>query len=346
MAFIFTMRTSHRHGDSTATADDNLSVIMENGDDPAPPPIPPKASGRTPHRRIPIGFPPSRRGLDPPPPYSVYEGVRGPKGERLNDLRNNKFVAKRGGWKRFCLIALIASTIIAGLVVGLVVGLWNRDRNRNRLQAATPSPSANPIVGGFPAGSYNIEVYLAAVATNCTSNPDTFSCGPYSNPTGQPTQYQWIINMTAPNTFKISSTNNPFMPMFSMIPLTLLDSGMPTERWHFSRTYDMAVVPSSSITPNNVRTTCYYNGTTMEADLYTKMRANYPNNSTAPSPNGSMFRSWGSAVSVTLKANGGDNTPNCYTLNGGSLGQRVTDGFTARPSGSTCQCRYKNTDEL
>jgi hypothetical protein len=57
------------------------------------------------------------------PPFANYDNVRGPKGEKFTDLRNNRHVAKRGGWTRVLLIALIVLLILAGLGVGLGVGL-------------------------------------------------------------------------------------------------------------------------------------------------------------------------------------------------------------------------------
>ncbi len=52
--------------------------------------------------------------------------VTGPKGEKLEDLRNNAYVARRGGWKRICLIALVVIACIVALAVGLAVGLHKK----------------------------------------------------------------------------------------------------------------------------------------------------------------------------------------------------------------------------
>jgi hypothetical protein len=43
--------------------------------------------------------------------------------KRLNELRENPQIAKRGGWRRLALVAGIMVLCIAGLVAGLVVGL-------------------------------------------------------------------------------------------------------------------------------------------------------------------------------------------------------------------------------
>jgi hypothetical protein len=57
------------------------------------------------------------------PPFTEYNDVTGPRGEKFSDLRNNRHVAKRGGWTRVLLIALIVLLLIVGLAVGLGVGL-------------------------------------------------------------------------------------------------------------------------------------------------------------------------------------------------------------------------------
>lgn len=54
--------------------------------------------------------------------YSVWD-VSGPRGEKLMDMRNNKYMVRRGGWKRLCLIFLVVAIIAIALGVGLAVGL-------------------------------------------------------------------------------------------------------------------------------------------------------------------------------------------------------------------------------
>jgi hypothetical protein len=45
--------------------------------------------------------------------------------KHLANLRNNPNIAKRGGWKRLALIALMITLSLVGLIVGLVIGLKN-----------------------------------------------------------------------------------------------------------------------------------------------------------------------------------------------------------------------------
>lgn len=104
-----------------------LSAIAEDGDAPA---IPPKAAHRPVSRRFGLGSPPKHDHESPPPPYTSFADVLGPNGEKFNDVRNNKHIARRGGWKRLCIIGFVAAVVLVGLVVGLVVGMRHKGSNR------------------------------------------------------------------------------------------------------------------------------------------------------------------------------------------------------------------------
>jgi hypothetical protein len=95
-----------------------LGPIDENGG--MGPDIPQRSQYR-PMARFLHTFQPS--GAREPPPYTAYNDVTGPRGEKFSDVRNNRHVAKRGGWTRVLLIALIVLLLMAGLGVGLGVGL-------------------------------------------------------------------------------------------------------------------------------------------------------------------------------------------------------------------------------
>ena len=110
--------------------DVRLSVIDEDGD-AAPP------SSRIPHnkvlnrpfsRRFHFGDPPRHSFDSSPPKYSVWD-VTGPKGEKLQDVRNNKYIARRGGWTRLLVIGFVLFAVIIALVVGLAVGLRKNRKN-------------------------------------------------------------------------------------------------------------------------------------------------------------------------------------------------------------------------
>jgi len=140
MAFIFSMRSTpvgsmHRRDPASGST---LPPISEDGssfsEPREPPAIPPRARNRPPHKIFALGASPKLNYEGGPPAYSHFdEDVEGPNGEKLADVRkgisNNKHIARRGGWKRLALIALIAIFCIVGLIVGLVVGLRKRNSN-------------------------------------------------------------------------------------------------------------------------------------------------------------------------------------------------------------------------
>lgn len=109
-----------------SSRDARLSVIVEDG---SIPPIPPKTHNRPFSRRWNLGEPPRHSFEKSPPKYSVWD-VTGPKGEKLLDVRNNKYIANRGGRWRICIILLAMTAIVVALVLGLIIGLRKRNSNR------------------------------------------------------------------------------------------------------------------------------------------------------------------------------------------------------------------------
>lgn len=113
----------------------SLPPIEEDGTSfasPTAPPVPPRAWNRPAYTVFGLGVP-QRLDFDRSlPEYSQFDssGVEGPHGEKLSDVRkginNNKHIAKRGGWRRLALIALIVILCFVVLVLGLVFGLRNR----------------------------------------------------------------------------------------------------------------------------------------------------------------------------------------------------------------------------
>lgn len=132
-----------RAGSRASSLDHRLSIIAE--DSSAPPTIPAQAQTHNrPFRNRFLGDPPRYSNGSRPPQYSMWD-VTGPKGEKFQDLRDNAYVAQRGGWKRICLIAFIIIACIIALVVGLVVGLRKKSSRyvsiRNaRMHLSNPSP--------------------------------------------------------------------------------------------------------------------------------------------------------------------------------------------------------------
>ncbi|KAI9841428.1 MAG: hypothetical protein M1837_000704 [Sclerophora amabilis] len=346
----------HSHSDSS-----RLSVIMENGDAgpaSAPPSKPPNASHRPHSRRFQHGDPPGHEHDRPPPPYSPFANVIGPRGEKLLDVRNNVHLARRGGWRRLCTIGLILVVIIVGLTVGLVVGL----RERNKSSPAPPAPSPSEVEspdGPFPIGSYKITTFLSTETSNCTSNPSTWKCFPYAtiaqSATASTAFFNWIIvaNDSSPSKFSISSSTNPFALSFSNIPLELRNKGLESEHYSFSVPMDKEV-PNVEVTDDGSLATCYYNGTTLAADLYSKQPQSFPASpssssssaASAASPSTSSgaseeFRPYPFAVEVKQSISGGANVPTCFKTNRGQpVGDRITEGVSERDG--QCSCLYQN----
>lgn len=46
-------------------------------------------------------------------------------------LRNNKYISKRGGWKRLALIVLLIIITIVAIVVGVVVGTKKKSSSKS-----------------------------------------------------------------------------------------------------------------------------------------------------------------------------------------------------------------------
>ena len=112
-----------RAGSRASSLDHRLSIIAEDSNPPSLPST--NQTHNRPFSRRFLGDPPRYRDGREPPKYSVWD-VTGPKGEKLGDIRNNVYIAQRGGWKRICLVALIVIACIVALAVGLAVGLHEK----------------------------------------------------------------------------------------------------------------------------------------------------------------------------------------------------------------------------
>ncbi|KAF2093520.1 hypothetical protein NA57DRAFT_69233 [Rhizodiscina lignyota] len=291
--------------------------------------------------------------------------------------RDDNFFLRRGGWKRLILLILIFVIIIVGVVLGLVFGL----KSRNSKQSAPPStktnadttptssfsssssgsssdpdptpthtaaaaPSASSTPSKFPIGTYSMVTYLSTVQTNCTSNPDTWTCFPYStygeNQAKSMTTFNWNITAgSSPDTYKISSTDDPFSVSFSNVDLNIVDKGQASEHYMFQLTYDKQVQPSASLTDDDATTTCFYNATTFQSYLYTQMAKDYPSSGIKDA--NASYTEWPFAMRVEEVAGGGDNVPNCYKTNNNVVGDQIdSDSLKPQAGGELCDCLYLN----
>ncbi|MCJ1270130.1 hypothetical protein MMC22_010024 [Lobaria immixta] len=335
--------------------DVRLSIIEEDG---VPPPPPPKAHNRPFSRRWNIGDPPRASYENPPPKYSPWVAT-GPKGEKLWEVRNNKYIASRGGWKRICLVGFVVVAILVALIVGLVLGLKKSKTISNppeTLPSNSSSPSSPSTTAPFPAGSYTFTTYLDAVATNCTSVSADWQCAPYRTYSDSPSQalaiYQWIItdsgSPSSPN-LTISSSNNPFNVEFANVSLALVDPDLNSEQYTFTSHFNKVVIPSPGLY-------CYFNNTVVEGTLYTKRAKSGPpamsgsSTASAAQPTArkdvasDTFEEWKYAVQTTHSIGGGSTVPECFHMNNGVRGERVSDGIKPQAPDDMCSCVYQNYD--
>ncbi|KAL2063580.1 hypothetical protein VTL71DRAFT_5385 [Oculimacula yallundae] len=373
MSFIFTVRSTPRSSSSSMHRRDqqsagSLPAISEDGasflEPRQAPPVPPRAWNRPPHKNFALGSPPSLSFDGSPPPYTHFdssEDVKGPKGEKLSDLRrnleNNKHIAKRGGWKRFAIILAIVILCLVGLIVGLAVGLRKRHKNssseRDRSGSGSPAggasgtvnPATDPSTNAtFPAGSYRIDTFLDTISTNCTSNPATWRCFPYFTYATSASQsaatFDWIISPSSGSNYTISSTDNYFSIIFSNASLSLMNAGADDEHYFFQTMMDKPTKPVAQLGSANVASTCYFNSTTFQGYLYTKMPKTYMTNNETSSTDttNAAFAAWPYAVKVEQVASAGSGTPTCLGPSGENL-----DDSSVPDTTQLCDCLYLNT---
>ncbi|KAE8451372.1 hypothetical protein EG329_004001 [Mollisiaceae sp. DMI_Dod_QoI] len=318
----------------------SLPAISEDGasflEPRIAPAIPERAINRPSTRIWALGAEPPHT-YDSPPPYNQFDDL-GPRGEKLSDLRKsrglreNKWIAKRGGWKSVADKGNNSSS--------------NNNNNSSSSGGASGNvgPSSNPASNTtFPAGSYRFDTFLDTVATNCTSNPSTWLCYPYStyaqSRTSSAATFEWTISPVnnTPN-YTISSTSNYFSILFTDLSLSLQNPGASDEHYFFQTMMQKPTKPSVQLGSQNVASTCYFNSTTFHGYLYTKMPKSYPSNSTNTTDSSQAFSPWPYAVKVEQVAAAGEGTPTCVGPEGQSLGD-----FSVQDGTQLCDCLYLNT---
>ncbi|KAF2719597.1 hypothetical protein K431DRAFT_347816 [Polychaeton citri CBS 116435] len=253
-----------------------LTAIVES-----PPPIP----ARNPTRVV------SHSSWDPPPSYRERlpgrdqlamldlgdEGGQTPdESEKLAKLRQgNPHRARRlqrGGWSRFIILLVAALTIVAiALGVGLGTGLKQHRSQQDQGSTDPQQIPSEPPQQPFPIGQWRIVTNLRSLATNCTSNPATWRCYPYtvydsSNPSSSGASqatFDWIITNTseifASDTtaqvpsdgsanLSISATDNPFSVSFTNQTLAYHAdaSNLSSARLTFSFEMSKMTIPQAS----------------------------------------------------------------------------------------------------
>lgn len=120
--------------------------------------------------------------------------------------------------------------------------------------------------------------------------------------------------------------------------MSLLNGGTDQEHYFFQFNMQKPVKPAAALTSSNVASTCYFNQTTFQAYLYTKMEKTYPSNSTSSTNTTEPFTPWPYAVKVEQVAGAGAGTPTCLDSSGNSLGD-----FSVSDRSQLCDCLYLNT---
>ena len=320
-------------------------------------------------RVLPFDIAPRRVHHDrAPPPYSEWDGIKGPRGSRLSQMRaGHSSTQRHGGCLKWVLLILIAILIIIALIVGLVVGLHDKHHHSssyvvasslNPLRPVPTNPSlsdntsspTNQTAPAFPAGSYSLVTFLSTVATSCTSNPSTWTCYPYTtynqSTAGSMTTFNWIITPSSSSSsssspsYVISSTQNPFSITFTNATLTLTNPNTSTEAYTFSIPLDKIDIPTTALTPDDSASECMFNTTTFTAHLYTKRPKVYPGDSVSNSTTGAPYQDWPYAVDVMQSIEGGGEVPACYKTVNGGLGDRIN--LATEPETSQCSCTWMN----
>lgn len=111
-------------------AGQRLSVILENGDVQGKTRDKHRVSVRKSGLSAVLADVPRESAEDQSHNSSGYSYSVWSDGEKFAVLRNNKQIAKRGGWKRVGIILLGVIALIVALAVGLAVGLKKKGSNR------------------------------------------------------------------------------------------------------------------------------------------------------------------------------------------------------------------------
>ncbi|KAK8075212.1 hypothetical protein PG997_009875 [Apiospora hydei] len=190
-------------------------------------------------------------------------------------------LAKRGGWYRIALMAVLAVCAVVALTVGLTIGLRQKK-------------GAAPVL--FPAGSYAFTTALYNTTSGCTTNNSTFRCYPFQTYRQSKSEaaatYFWTIAPVNSWAFRISAAPNPFVPQFANLSLTQLDANQFSERLTFNFSmHGAAVVPTTALgdgknDDENRAATCYYHDTLVTGTIWTRRPAEFPANLTTPVSNG------------------------------------------------------------
>lgn len=345
---------------------DRLSTILENNADA---PSKKQDAGRW-SAISKKSAPPRASAESRPPPYARFafqeDGYRLGEGEKTARIKTGS--SKRGGLGRLLLILLGVLVLLAiALGVGLGVGLTRSRKSSPTADAAAETNQSTPAV--FPFGEYSFITALHNVQTNCTSNPATWSCWPYTTYNSSPNAsitsnagsmatFNWVLSNTSSiyptnstgswpagngvsANVSVSTTSDPFGISFTNQNTTWFNTNS-NPYLSFSFTMSKNVVPSTSITSDNTQSQCFYNETMFTATIYLSNSSYVPMTQLDSLSVDGGYTPWPYAVKVEQTSPGGQDIPACYETIDGDIGQRITSGLTAEPANSQCVCEYQN----
>lgn len=117
-----------------------------------------------------------------------------------------------------------------------------------------------------------------------------------------------------------------------------MNSGADDEHYFFQTSIQKPTKPVAQLGSQNVASTCYFNSTTFQGYLYTKMPKTFSPNDTDGTQTSMAFEAWPFAVKVEQVAAAGSGTPTCLDTAGNSLGD-----FSVADGTQLCDCLYMNT---
>ena len=116
-----------------------------------------------------------------------------------------------------------------------------------------------------------------------------------------------------------------------------MNAGTDQEHYFFQLNMQKPTKPSGQLGSENVASTCYFNQTTLQAYMYTRMPKTYPSNSTDTNST-DPYAPWPYAVKVEQVAGSAAGSPTCLDPSGKSVGD-----FSVSEPGQLCDCLYLNT---
>ncbi|GJC88297.1 hypothetical protein ColLi_11135 [Colletotrichum liriopes] len=252
--------------------------------------------------------------------------------------RASAWIARRRGWYRLAIVAILAVGLIVGLSAGLTVGT-------RKSQPAAPASASN-YTKLFPSGSFSFNTALLEANTGCTSDSSTWRCYPYQtysqSSNASIATFFWTITQRNSYTYQISSSSNPFAPQFTNETMTLLEGNSYNERLVFNFSLPKAVAPSGAITEDDRAATCTFPDTAFSATLWTRRNTtttlaqsgSTTATTTAANADGSLkWGAWPGQVEIVQTKRGG---PECKDSAGNAV--KIAAG------NDQCNCLYANFD--